>query len=643
MSNRGFILFFYFLFYFYCDGNAQNLHTISNRALKAYNDGKQTYEFLDLINAEKYLKEAIRIDDKFYEAYMVLGEMMTKQRRFSESADFYKKAVRIDSLYYKPVFFPLANAEMMCGRYSDALSDYNIYLVQPGISEKNKLSALKSLEDCKFAIGSIKNPVPFSPVNLGDSINTADDEYWPSITVDGQIFMFTRQVSAGRPNPKTQEDFYISHLYNGQWSKARNAGYPLNTPQNEGAQTLSSDGRSMYFTACERPDGQGKCDIYYSSFDGKNWILPVNIGPPVNTRAWESQPSISANGRMLFFTSNRPGGLGGMDLWYSILRDDGTWKSPVNLGKTINTTEDEMSPFIHFDGKTLYFSSNGRVGMGGFDIYFSKMNDDTTWTEPKDLGYPINTFNDEMGLIIDASGQNGYFSSKRDEIRGKDIYSFTVYESVRPESVSYFKGTVYEQGTGRLLTASFELVNLKTGHILVSGLTDFSGTFLLCLPPDNNYGLNVSKDGYLFYSDNFMFEGIHSATEPYIKRINLSPIRVGEKLTLSNVFYEFDSWTIKKESYSELNRLAKLLSDNKNITVEIGGYTDSIGTKAYNLELSEKRAKSVLDYLVGKGILAGRLKYAGYGATSPIGDNITFGGRKLNRRTEIKVTGGKPK
>jgi hypothetical protein len=620
-------------------GIAQNLHTTSNRALKAYNDGKQSYDFLDLKNAEKFLKEAITLDGKFYEAYMTLGEMMSKLRRFSESADYYRKAVRIDSLYFKPVFFPLANAELMSGEYEEALIHYNVYLIQPGISEKNKSVAIKSIQDCKFAVEAIKNPVPFNPVDIGSSVNTSEDEYWPSITADGQTLMFTRQEATGRSVPKTQEDFYISHFENDKWSKAFNAGFPLNSSQNEGAQTISSDGRFMYFTACDKPDGQGKCDIYYSSFDGNSWSIPINIGPPINTRAWESQPSISANGRMLFFTSNRPGGFGGMDLWYSVLSEEGKWGSPVNLGKTINTPGDEMSPFIHFDGRTLYFSSNGSIGMGGFDIFFSKMRDDTTWTEPRNLGYPINTYNDEMGLIIDASGQRAYFSSKRDDSHGKDIYSFSVYESVRPDPVSYFKGKVYEKGTGKLLIASYELVNLTTGHIVVSNTTDVTGTFLVCLPPDHNYGLNVSKDGYLFYSDNFMLEGIHSSTEPFIKRIDLSPIRVGERLMLSNVFYEFDSWKIKKESYSELNKLVWLLSVNKNITVEIGGYTDAIGSDAYNLDLSEKRARSVIEYLVGKGIVRERLSYKGFGAASPIGNNVTNDGRKLNRRTEIKIMG----
>jgi hypothetical protein len=628
----------FFVFITICGvGYSQKYHTNSNRALTNYINGKQEYDFLYFDSAENLLKEAIKIDEKFYEAYMVLGEMMFKLKRYSESANYYNKAVKIDSLFYKPVFFPLANAEMMSGRYTEALINYMVYLEQPGISEKNKALAKKNMEDCKFAIEAIKNPVPFNPENLGDSINTTDDEYWPSITADGQTLMFTRQVTTGRANPKTQEDFYISHLENVKWRKAVNAGYPLNTNLNEGAQTISSDGRYMYFTACDRPEGQGKCDIYYSSFDGENWSMPINIGPPVNTKGWESQPSISSNGKMLFFASNRAGGEGGMDLWYSVLREDGSWCSPVNLGKKINTSGDEMSPFIHFDGKTLYYSSNGKIGMGGFDIFFTRMNEDTTWTEPKNLGYPINTFNDEMGLIIDASSQRAYFSTIREPKRGKDIYSFIINESVRPDPVSYFKGKVYEKGTSKLLKANYELVNLTTGHIMVSGVADFSGSFLICLPTDHNYGLNVSKEGYLFYSDNFMLEGIHSVTEPFIKRIELSPIKVGEKMILSNVFYEFDSWKLKTESYIELDKLTKLLSDNKNMNVEIGGYTDAIGTDSYNLDLSEKRAKSVQDYLVGKGIIGSRLTYKGYGSSSPLGNNVTNDGRKLNRRTEIRV------
>jgi hypothetical protein len=621
-----------------CDiGFSQNLHTSSNRALKAYNEGKQAYEFLDFKNAENYLKESITIDKDFYEAYMVLGEMTYKLRRFNESAVYYRKAVVIDSLFYKPVFFNLANAELLSGNYKDALIHFNVYIQQKSVSEKNKVLAAKSIKDCEFSIEALENPVPFNPINIGDSINTVEDEYWPSITADGQTLMFTRQGLTGRTGAKSQEDFYFSHMKDGVWSKAVNAGQPINTIQNEGAQSISSDGGFMYFTACDRSDGFGRCDIYYSSFNGMTWSKPLNIGSPVNTGYWESQPSISANGRMLFFASNRSVGFGGMDLWYSVMNSKSEWGIPLNMGIAINTPGDEMSPFIHFDGKTLYFSSNGRIGLGGFDIYFTRMKDDSTWVEPKNLGYPINTYNDETGLVIDAGGGEAYFSTKRDNKTGKDIYHFSLYESIRPDPVSYLKGKVYDGVTGKMLKADYELVNLKNGYVLVKSTTDLLGSFLVCLPSGFNYGLNVNKEGYLFYSDNFMLEGIHTAIEPVIKRIPLSPINVGEMLQLSNVFYEFDSWELKKESISELNMLYRLLSDNKDIVVEIGGYTDSIGSDTYNLLLSENRAKSVVNYLLEKGIPADRLKFKGHGASSPIGNNVTNKGRMLNRRTEVKI------
>jgi flagellar motor protein MotB len=307
------------------------------------------------------------------------------------------------------------------------------------------------------------------------------------------------------------------------------------------------------------------------------------------------------------------------------------------MGDKINSGGDEMSPFIHFDGKTLYFASDGRIGMGGFDIFMTRMNDDSTWTEPQNLGYPINTYNDEMGLIIEAGGQKAYFSSIRDKAAGKDIFYFNLYESIRPSPVSYLKGKVYDNVTGTLLRADYELINLSTQKVTIKSSTDAAGNFLVCLPSGYNYGINVSKSGYLFYSENFMFEGQHTAVEPYNKRIGLNPIKVGGKMQLSNVFYEIDSWQLKKESMSELINLANLLSDNKNIIIEIGGYTDSTGSADYNIALSERRALTVVNYLISIGISPEKLKYKGYGNKSPIGDNITTEGRKLNRRTEVKI------
>jgi len=619
---------------------SQGLHSASGKAVKVYVEGKESYENLDYKTAEQQLKEALKYDDKFFEAYMMLGELYTNMNRFSEAASNYQAAVRIDSIAYRPVYFRLANAELLTGDYANALIHYKTYLKNNGNSEKNRIIALKNIKNCEFAIEAIKNPIQFNPVNLGDAINSSDDEYWPSITADGQTLMFTRQIYSDyypKAMGSSQEDFYISTWSDGKWQKAYNAGEPLNTKSNEGAQTLSSNGKYMYFTACDRAGGLGSCDLYFSAFNDGNWSTPVNLKWPINTTAWESTPSISADGNVLYFSSNRPGGFGGKDIWYSRMKADGTWGIPVNMGKTINTEGNEMSPFIHFDGKTLYFASDGRPGMGGYDIYMSKMQDDSTWSEPKNLGYPINTYNDEMGLVIDVTGTTAYFSSNRDNGNGKDIFYFTLDESIRPDPVSYLKGKVSDKETGKLLKADYELINLSTNKVTVKNTTDEAGNFLVCLPSGYNYGINVSKNGYLFYSENFMLEGKHPVMEPFIKRIALSQAKVGAKMLLANVFYEVDSWELKKESMQELNNLADLIFNDKDIVVEIGGYTDATGTDEYNLSLSEKRALSVVNYLISKGISSDRLKYKGYGNAFPVGDNVTSEGRKLNRRTEAKV------
>lgn len=619
---------------------SQGLHTSSEKALKFYNNGIAAYDYLDYPKAENAFKEAASVDKTFYEPYIMLGELMSKQGRYSEATVYYKSAVRIDSLFFKPVFFNLATAEMMSGDYQKALLHFNVYVKQEGMSAKNKLVAARNIKNCEFAIDAIKRPVPFNPVSIGDGINTPDDEYWPSITADGHTMMYTRQVSMiNNQNYRglVQEDFYISNYSDNSWQKAFNAGTPLNSDQNEGAQSLSSDGSYMFFTGCNRPGGMGSCDLYFSAISNGKWNVPFNLGPPVNTNRWESQPSVSADGRTLFFSSNRAGGFGGKDIWLSRMNSYNRWTVPVNLGEKINSEGDEMSPFIHFDGKTLYFASDGRIGMGGFDLYMTRLKEDSTWADPVNLGYPINTFNDETGLVIESGAQKAYFSSVRDKSHGKDIFSFDLYAAIRPDPVAYLKGKVYDKETGQLLKADYELINLSTGKILFKNATDETGNFLVCLPSGYNYGINVSKPGYLFYSENFTLEGVHTVTEPFIKKIILNPTKVGEKMILSNVFYEIDSWELKNESIAELNNLAALLVENKNLVMEIGGYTDSTGSEDYNQTLSEKRALSVVNYLIKMGIKSDRLKYRGYGNASNLGSNITIEGRKLNRRTEAKI------
>jgi len=619
---------------------SQDLHTSSNRALKSYNYGREAYDFLNYKEAESHLLNAVEYDPGFIEAYIMLAELSRDMLNYTQSAYAYREAMLIDSVFFVPAWFGYGEVLFMLGNYEEARSKFILYLELGGKNSVNSGKARKYIRDCNFAIEAMLKPVNFNPVNMGEAINTGDDEYWPAITVDDNLLLFTRQKrsrSRSLLGTEMQEDFYYSYRVDGNWTLARNAGSPLNTSYNEGAQTLETGGNYMYFTACNREDGKGGCDIYYSARTGSGWKQGINIGGPVNTSYWESQPSLSSDGSMLFFVSNRPGGFGGMDIWLSKQVKDGRWSEPVNLGNTINTPGDEMSPFIHFDGKTLYFSSNGRPCMGGFDVFMSRLKADSTWSEPENLGYPINTQTDEIGLVINSSGEVAYFSSKINPMKGRDLYYFEMPESLRPDPVAYLKGKVIDRITGQELRAEYELINLSTKNRLVRSFTDSEGNFLVCLPAGHNYGINVSREAYLFHSENFMLEGVHSKLEPYEKTILLSPIQVGQQMTLHNIFFAFDSWELREESLHELEKLYKLLADNQGLTVEIGGHTDSTGTDEHNLVLSEKRALVVRDYLIKRGVSPGRLYYKGYGEKLPLYDNDSEEGKRKNRRTEIRI------
>ncbi len=618
----------------------QELHTRSNKALKSYNDGREAYDFLNYKEAERHLLDAVENDPGFIEAYLMLAELSKDMLNYSQSASAYREAMLIDSVFFVPAWFGYGEVQFMLGNYAEAKSKFVLYLQLGGEKSVNAVKAQMFIRDCDFALEAILTPVDFNPVNMGEAINTTNDEYWPAITADDNMLLFTRQNRVRGRNlmgSALQEDFYYSYRENGCWIQARNAGSPLNTSYNEGAQTLEAAGNYMYFTACNREDGKGGCDIYYSARTEAGWKKGINIGSPLNTYYWESQPSLSSDGSRLFFVSNRPGGYGGMDIWVSKLVKDGRWSEPVNLGNIINTSGDEMSPFIHFDGKTLYFSSNGRPCMGGFDIFMSRLKPDSTWSDPENLGYPINTQTDEIGMIINSSGQVAYFSSKINPLKGRDLYYFVMPEFLRPDPVSYLKGKVIDRITGRNLKATYELINLSTKNRVVQSFTDSEGNFLVCLPSGYNYGINVSCEAYLFFSENFMLEGEHSSVEPFEKTILLSPIQVGQYMTLHNIFFAFDSWDLREESLPELDKLFSLIAGNPGLTVEIGGHTDSTGTDEHNLVLSEKRALVVRNYLIDRGIAPDRLHYKGYGEKVPLYDNDSEEGKRRNRRTEIRI------
>lgn len=637
-----FILFVFNCYNVYSQQALQELTTSSRRAREAFENAINHYNSWETGKAEEEFLRAIEIDPDFIEPYVILGEMYHDAQRYEDCIEIYKSAIEIDTDFFPNNHFYLANSKLKLGKYEKAKSRIKVFIKYDEISSEMRDKADRILEVCNFAIEAIESPVPFEPVNIGAAINTEFAEYSPSLTADETTIYFTRKQQGEHGSeygPGEYEDIYYSHKDDGEWQPARNLGEPVNSPRNEGFLSVSADGQHLFFTACNRPSGVGSCDIYYSRRKGDSWEEPQNMRTPVNSRDWDSQPSTTADGKTLYFTSARRGNIGTTDIWMTEFQSDSTWKTPENLGSVINTSGREISPFIHPDNRTLFFASDGHIGMGGYDLFYSRRDEDGNWSEPVNLGYPINTHEDQFSLFIGASGREAYFASEADtEEDETDIYYFELYEEARPEPLTYMKGEVFDKYTKQPLHASFELIDLETDEVLINSESDaYDGSFLVAIPLDMNIGLNVSASEYMFFSKNFSLERAYTGIEPYHMDIPMRPIEAGETTVLRNIFFEYDEYELKPESKSELDRLVKLLENNPDIRIEIGGHTDNIGSYEYNKELSLNRAKSVYQYLAENGIDPERLEYEGYADTKPIDTNETEEGRANNRRTEFKI------
>jgi len=637
---------FAFLVLFCLDGIAQTadqLTTRNQRARRSFERAIAAWRQSDHNRTIAELRLAIESDPNFVEAHLLMGEVYFSREHYAQSIMPYQKALEINPALFPQARYYLGAAQLKTGQYEQARDNFLKFLELPGISESLKNASNAGLETCRFAIEAMANPVPFEPRNLGPAINTELPEYSPALTTDEQTMIFTRKIPVmdrgGMPTVRYHEDFFISHYRDGEWTPARNLGPPINTIGNEGAQSLSADGRHLFFTACNRDDGFGSCDLYYSQKTGNEWSRPVNMGPVVNTPAWDSQPSVSPDGRTLYFSSARRGSIGKMDIWHTTLDEQGNWTQPRNLGPVINTEGREMSPFIHPDNQTLFFASDGHPGMGGLDIFYSRRDENGKWSKPINLGYPINTYGDEFSLIVGAGGVNAYFAS--DQLGGfgdTDIYHFELYEEARPNPVTYMRGVVFDKESQRRLQANFELTDLESGQVIMQSTSDpRSGEFLVAIPTGRPLGLNVSHPGFLFFSEHFSYEETRTGADPYLRDIPLQPIKAGEAVVLRNVFFDTDRYDLKPESQSELAKLVELLQRNPRMKIEISGHTDNVGSFAYNLELSENRAKSVMQFLVEAGVDINRISHKGYADTMPVDTNETDSGRANNRRTEFKI------
>lgn len=628
--------------------------TKSKKAIAQYEQGMEDYGFDRWQKALLEFETAKKIDPKFTEAYFACSEVYKDLGNYEGQFENIAKAVALDSTMYVTAYMNAGIALCNLGRFAEANVWFDKYMSK--VKKKPNPKAKFWMERALAAKELMEHPVPYNPHYVAPLLVSEYDQYWPSITLDEEELVYTVLVPrdsamfAMNPylpkNPQNfHEDFYFSKKKGGEWTEPVPM-YNINTKSNEGAQALSADGQWMFFTACGRNDSKGSCDIYFSRRTKKGWSTPINIGAPVNTPYWESQPCFSADGQTLYFVSNRPGGKGAQDIWSATITgylDNGvpTFSAPVNLGDSINTKGEETSPFLHPDNKTLYFSSDGWPGVGQLDIFMSRRNEKGEWSTPKNIGYPINTPMDDNGLVISASGKTAYLASARQLENGtkkKELLCFELPEEVRPEPVSYIKGHVYDNRTMEPLEAEMELIRLEDGGHQVNAKSDAqNGNFVVNLPSGKDYALIISKPGYLFHSQNFALVEIEASSNKVVLDVPLSPIIKDEKMTLKNVFFDSNSAELKPESYIELDKMVELMKRNPTLKIEIGGHTDNVGQTDYNMKLSEGRARVTMEYIVSKGIEQERIRHKGYGMTQPIETNDTEEGRAQNRRIEAKI------
>ncbi len=635
MTSRIIVLFS--LCVFYNISFAQyNPQKISKKAVNLYNLGLDQAQNGHYNEAVQFMNKALAIDPKYVDAWLTRAGIYGEMKKYDSCITSYEQAFALDLDYAKDYKLPYAINLAGVGRFEHALNAVNEFLTNPNLNEPSRKAGEYRKRSFDFAVQydkehNTKNYV-FAPANAGDSINTTDLEYYPSVTIDDKTLVFTRRVKG------YNEDFFVSDRSQEHWSKARGIDGDINTNFNEGAQNISQDGEWLVFTGCNFPEGMGSCDLFFSSRNKKNgWSVPENIGEPVNSEFWESSPCLSPDKRELYFSSNRPGGYGGKDIYVSMRLPNGRWSEPENLGPQINTGGDESCPFVHADNQTMYFTSNGLLGYGGDDLFVARKQRDGSWGNIENLGYPVNTTENEGSLVVAADGKTAYYASDRADTRGGlDIYTFEMREDVRPNKTLWVQGKVFDEHTKSGLPSAVELIDVETGQTLVKVQTNEDGHYLITLPLGKDYAFNINRKGYLFYSQNFPFSK-KMPDSTYTIDIGLQPLAANASITLNNIFFPLNKFELQPESISELSRVLELLKDNPTVKILISGHTDNTGVAADNMQLSVNRAKAVVDYLISKGIEPARLQYKGFGSTRPVTNNSTEEERAANRRTELTI------
>ena len=599
-----------------------------------------------------------------------IGRCFLHVKPISEGIKHLFLAKKINSNVHPDLNLYIAKAFHLNLQFDEAINYYKLYRDNLG-PEKAVLMGddlNRYIFECKTGKQLIENPVRVLIENLGPTINNEYPDYGAVVNIDESIIFYTSRrpsTTGGERSPYDMmyfEDIYWSEMNDSMWMPAENMGRAINTSGHDAIIGVAPDGQTLLLYR----DGNGG-DIFWSRLKGDKWSKPLAFSNPINSKYQESSASYSYNGKRLYFVSDRPGGYGNKDIYYCDINSEGEWGKAVNIGNVINTNYDEIAVFMHADGKTLYFSSEGHDGMGSFDIYKS-IYEDGRWTKPENLGYPINSPDPDVFFSIGASGRNAYFSSQREEgIGGQDIYKIiflgpekeSVYStedpliasnssgflnadfedklSLQTSQLTLLKGFVTDDITREPIEATIELVDNEENETLATFQSNsLTGKYLVSLPSGHNYGLAISADGYLFYSENFNIPKAEKFKE-VLRNIQLQRVEIGNAIALNNIFFEYKKTNLNKDSKSELDRLASLMNRYPTLKIEVSGHTDNVGDEEYNLDLSLRRAMAVMDYLVENGINRDRMVSKGYGFSKPVESNDTEWGRQRNRRSEIKI------
>lgn len=592
---------------------------MDKKAGRKFQAAKELFRQQDYEGALRVLQEAESTGLSCAEFYFLQADIYDRLKKNEEEGKAIEKGLSLDSLKYTSYYYFLGECYFGQGNYAKARDCYRLYLERDPKRNREK-ETLAQIADCDFAEQALRTQERQS-VEL--YIASEKDVYWPSLDITGKTVLFTRLDEKG-------EDI---------WVRADSSGYPLNLNTedgNEGTQSLTADGQMMYFTGCERSDSRGSCDIYVAyRISDSIWSDPVNLGYPVNTDAWEAQPAISADGTKLFFASTRAGGKGGSDIWYSTLLQrspDGrqAWSEPRPL--YFNTPGNEMAPFLYYDGKVLFFSSDGYPGMGGMDIYRVNLEQPDF---PENIGITVNTCRNEMGFVVDASGKRGYFSSDRSGT--KNIYRYTLEEKVQCDEMAYLRLEVQDESGREIIPDKLLVIRPERADTLAYYDEVYApGEMISCVPANSLLLICVQKADYLYYSDTLQI-GRADYAHPQARTVVLKKIRPEVSQVLKGIFFDVDDYALQSESRFELEQLTEFLKQNPYVKVEIAGFTDNSGSKEHNLRLSEARAFEVYKYLFVRHIRKERMTYKGYGEEEPVDTNATPEGKAKNRRTEIRI------